>query len=115
MKYRTKYKLISLLKLPLTRQMLIDLVDSLWRDPVTTLRKYRVVPTGVIDNVNKEFTIADNVIPGSEEVFKDGVLQNLTTQYTITYGPETTITMVTAPSNLRYTSVIVVNYSINVV
>jgi hypothetical protein len=77
-------------------------------------RKYRVTPTGVINGSNLVFTIADNVISGSEEVFKNGVLQTATVNYTVSYGATTTITFIAeyVPSNVGYNDVLSVNYSI---
>ena len=75
-------------------------------------RKYRVTPTGTVNASNVVFTIADLVISGTEEIFKNGMLLTATVDYTITYAATTTITFVLAPSNLSYTDVIVINYSI---
>jgi hypothetical protein len=76
-------------------------------------RKYRVTPTGTVNGSNVVFTIADNVISGTEEVFKNGQLLAPTTDYTISYAATTTITFVIAPSNADgFTDSVVVNYSI---
>ena len=77
-------------------------------------RKYRIVPTGVINNSNTAFTIADLVLSGTEEVFKNGMLLNAGAgnDYTISYGATTTITFAEAPNNSGFTDVILVNYSI---
>lgn len=76
-------------------------------------RKYRVTPTGTVNASNLIFTVTDNVISGTEEIFKNGQLLAPTTDYTISYGATTTITFVIAPSNAGgFTDVIVVNYSI---
>lgn len=75
-------------------------------------RKYRVTPTGTVNGSNVIFTVADLIISGTEEVFRNGILQTPTTDYTIAYAATTTITFVVAPSNLSYTDIIVVNYSI---
>jgi hypothetical protein len=77
-------------------------------------RKYRIVPTGVINNSNTAFTITDLVISGTEEVFKNGMLLNAGAgnDYTIAYGASTTITFAEAPNNSGFTDVILVNYSI---
>ena len=77
-------------------------------------RKYRVTPTGTINGSNGVFTIADNVISGTEEVFKNGVLQTATVNYTISYGATTTITFIAeyVPSNVNYNDILAVNYSI---
>ena len=75
-------------------------------------RKYRVTPTGTVNNSNVVFTVADLVISGTEEIFKNGMLLTATVDYTITYAATTTITFTVAPSNLSYNDVIVVNYSI---
>ncbi len=75
-------------------------------------RKYRVTPTGTVNGSNVVFTIADNVISGSEEIFKNGQLLTATADYSITYGATTTITFTVAPLNTGYSDVIVINYSI---
>ena len=77
-------------------------------------RKYRVVPTGTINNSNTTFTIADLVISGTEEVFKNGMLLNAGAgnDYTISYGATTTITFAEAPNNNGFADVLLVNYSI---
>lgn len=75
-------------------------------------RKYRVTPTGTVNGSNVVFTLADLVISGTEEVYKNGMLLTATVDYTISYGATTTITFTMAPSNLSYTDIIVVNYSI---
>ena len=75
-------------------------------------RKYRVVPAGTVNASNVIFTLADLVISGTEEIFKNGVLLTPTIDYTIVYAATTTITFAIAPSNLSFTDVIVVSYSI---
>jgi hypothetical protein len=77
-------------------------------------RKYRIVPTGVINNSNTAFTITDLIISGTEEVFKNGMLLNAGAgnDYTISYGATTTITFAEAPNNTGFADVILVNYSI---
>lgn len=78
-------------------------------------RTYRAVPTGAVNGSNVTFTLAANVLSGTEEVFKNGILMNAGAgnDYTITYGATTTITFATAPSAASsYTDVILVNYSI---
>jgi hypothetical protein len=75
-------------------------------------RKYRVTPTGTVNGSNTIFTLADLVLSGTEEVFRNGILQTPTVDYTITYAATTTITFAVAPSNLSYTDIIVVSYSI---
>ncbi len=80
-----------------------------------SVRTYRAVPTGVVNGSNAVFTLAANVISGTEEVFKNGILMNAGAgnDYTITYGATTTITFATAPSAASsYTDVILVNYSV---
>jgi len=80
-----------------------------------SVRSYRVVPTGTVNGSNAVFTLAANVISGTEEVFKNGILMNAGAgnDYTITYGATTTITFLTAPSAASsYTDVILVNYSV---
>lgn len=77
-------------------------------------RRYRIVPTGVVNNSNVTFTIADLVVSGTEEIFKNGLLMNAGAgnDYTIVYGATTTITFLEAPNNTGYSDVILVNYSI---
>ncbi|MHC1773855.1 MAG: hypothetical protein AB9834_00440 [Lentimicrobium sp.] len=78
-------------------------------------RTYRAVPTGAVNGSNVTFTLAANVLSGTEEVFKNGILMNAGAgnDYTITYGATTTITFTTAPSAASsYTDVILVNYSV---
>lgn len=77
-------------------------------------RTYRVVPTGSINGSNNTFTIAANVLSGTEEVYKNGILQNAGAgnDYTITYGATTTITFATAPSSTPFADIILVNYSV---
>lgn len=75
-------------------------------------RKYRVTPTGTVNGSNVVFTIADLVISGTEEVFKNGVLQVATVDYTITYAATTTITFTVAPNSVDYIDNLMVNYSI---
>lgn len=80
-----------------------------------SLRSYRVVPTGTVNGSNAVFTLIANVISGTEEVFKNGILMNAGAgnDYTITYAATTTITFITAPSAASsYTDVILVNYSV---
>ena len=55
MKYG-KSKLLSILRLPLTRQMLRDLVDSLWRDPVGD----RHVTALTFDEITRILTLTQN-------------------------------------------------------
>lgn len=77
-------------------------------------RVYRATPTGTINGSTTAFTIAANVLSGTEEVFKNGVLMNAGAgnDYTITYGATTTITFATAPSSAGFTDVLLVNYSV---
>ncbi len=79
-----------------------------------TARTYRATPAGTVNGSNAVFTIAANVLSGTEEVFKNGLLMNAGAgnDYTITYGATTTITFATAPSNTPFTDVILVNYSV---
>jgi hypothetical protein len=77
-------------------------------------RVFRAAPTGAVNGSNAAFTIASNMVSGSEEVFKNGILMNAGAgnDYTISYGATTTITFLTAPSALGgYTDVIIVNYT----
>ena len=79
-------------------------------------RKYRVTPSGTINASNLVFVIAELVISGTEEIFKNGVLLAPTTDYTVTNNTpvgQTTFTMVVPPSNAGgFTDTIVLNYSI---
>jgi hypothetical protein len=77
-------------------------------------RVFRAAPTGAVNGSNTTFTIASNMVSGSEEVFKNGILMNAGAgnDYTIAYGATSTITFLTAPSSLGgYTDVIIVNYT----
>ncbi len=80
----------------------------------------RATPTGLVNSSNRIFTLTANVISGTEEVFKNGVLMNAgaynggvgpINDYEITYGATTTITFHTAPSGSGYADTILVNYS----
>jgi len=77
-------------------------------------RSYRIVPTGSINGSNTVFTLTANVLSGSEEVYKNGMLMNAGAgnDYTITYGATTTITFLTAPSSTPFADIILVNYSV---
>lgn len=77
-------------------------------------RFYRATPSGLVNGSNTQFTIAANVVPGTEEVFKNGLLMNAGAgnDYTITYGASTTITFLTAPLGTSFADVILVNYSV---
>lgn len=54
----------------------------------------RETPTGTINGTNAAFTLANAVLAGSEEVYLNGLLQTLTSDYTISGS---TITFVAAP------------------
>ncbi len=77
-------------------------------------RFYRATPAGLVNGSNTQFTIAANVLPGTEEVFKNGLLMNAGAgnDYTIAYGATTTITFLTAPSGTPFADIILVNYSV---
>jgi hypothetical protein len=77
-------------------------------------RFYRATPSGLVNGSNTQFTIAANILPGTEEVFKNGLLMNAGAgnDYTITYGATTTITFLTAPLGTSFADVILVNYSV---
>ena len=77
-------------------------------------RFFRATPAGLVNGSNTAFTIAAQVISGSEEVFKNGMLMNAGAgnDYTITYGASTTITFLTAPSGTPFAETILVNYSV---
>lgn len=53
-------------------------------------------PTGLINSINKTFTLQYTIIPGTEHVFVNGILQeivedyNVVTDNTIVFFPETT-------------------------
>lgn len=55
----------------------------------------RETPSGTINGSNAIFTLANTPISGTEQVFLNGVLQALTTDYTISSA---TITMIPAPT-----------------
>ncbi|MGV8961794.1 MAG: hypothetical protein ACOH2V_00165 [Candidatus Saccharimonadaceae bacterium] len=77
-------------------------------------RIYRAVPSGTVNGSNVIFTFVANIMSGSEEIYKNGILMNAGAgnDYTITYGATTTITFATAPSNTPFADIILVNYSI---
>jgi len=64
-------------------------VDSLFPDVIT-----REEPSGLINGSNSIFTLMNIPYPGSENVYLNGILQNVTSDYTIT---DNTITFVVAP------------------
>jgi hypothetical protein len=53
------------------------------------------VPSGTIDGTNKVFTLGSTPITGSVSVYLNGILRQVTSDYTIS---STTITFITAPS-----------------
>lgn len=66
------------------------------------------VPSGLINDSNVTFTLAHTPTAGSEHVFLNGVLQNITSDYTISGD---TITFVTAPPvSPDSTTVLLVSY-----
>lgn len=68
----------------------------------------REVPTGTINGSNTVFTLAHTPTAGSEHVYLNGLLQTITTDYTITGA---TITFTTAPQvGSDFTTVLVVSY-----
>ncbi len=77
-------------------------------------RFYRATPAGLVNGSNTQFTIAANVLPGTEDVYKNGLLMNAGAgnDYTIAYGATTTITFLTAPSGTPFADIILVNYSV---
>lgn len=54
----------------------------------------RETPGGAINGSNTAFTVANPLVAGSEELFRNGILQDITTSYTIS-GQN--ITMIVAP------------------
>ena len=67
------------------------------------------VPTGAIDNSNKDFVLANTPIDGSVRVYLNGQRLKLTTDYTITGA---TITLNTAPySDVNYTDIVTADYN----
>jgi hypothetical protein len=106
-------------ELPLATQSLAGLLSSTDKtklDDITDIgvRSYRVTPTGDVNNTNKVFTIAQDIVSGSEEIFLNGLLQNggAANDYTITYANPATITFNVAPDNAPFVDVILVNYSV---
>jgi len=77
-------------------------------------RTYRATPAGTVNGSNTAFTIAALMLPGTEEVYKNGMLMNAGAgnDYTIAYAATTTITFLTAPSNTPFVDVILVSYSV---
>lgn len=76
---------------------------------IRELRKYRQPVSGVVDGTNKAFTISEATIAGSEEVYVNGLMQNVgeTNDYTISGS---TITFNTAPA---VNGIILVSYDKN--
>ena len=58
------------------------------------LNFYNEVPSGTINGSNVTFTLANTPYAGSVSVYLDGLIQRITTDYTISGS---TITFVTAP------------------
>lgn len=78
-------------------------------------RTYRATPVGTINGSNTDFTIAQTVLSGTEEVFKNGLLMNagVGNDYTVTYAANLmTITFAVAPQSTPYADVILVNHSV---
>jgi len=65
---------------------------------------FNEVPTGTVDGVNAAFTLANTPVAGTVQVFKSGLLQTPTTDYTVS---GTTVTFVVAPAG---GSVLLVHY-----
>lgn len=55
----------------------------------------REVPTGLVNGANTVYTLANTPVAGTDEVFLNGLLQDITTDYGISGA---TITFVTAPA-----------------
>lgn len=64
-------------------------------DLTTTNFVFNEVPSGTVNGSNTTFTLANTPTAGTEQIFLDGVLQELTTDYTISSA---TITMIPAPA-----------------
>lgn len=70
--------------------------DALSADNFT----FNEVPAGVIDGVNVTYTLAQNPNPATSlQLFKNGLLLRLTTDYTLSGS---TVTMVVAPTGGSY-------------
>lgn len=89
-----KASIRTILKDPIISLLRADLI-RVWYDIGGTgdLQKYRIVPTGAINSVNRTFVLPDIPIAGTEEIFVNGILQ-LPTDYTLA---GTTITFDNAP------------------
>jgi len=80
-------------------------------------RYYRIAATGAVNGSNLVFTWAYTVASGSEELFKNGQLQNANAgvDYTITYGATTTVTfsLDSVPKSVDgYTDVILMSFDV---
>lgn len=64
-------------------------------DLTTTNFVFRETPSGTVNGSNQIFTLANPPTFGTEQIFLDGVLQELTTDYTISSA---NITMIPAPA-----------------
>lgn len=71
-------------------------------------RTFKAVPAGLKNGANTIFTVAANVQDASEEVFFNGALLNLGTDYSVTYGATMTVTLSFSPVA---TDIILINYS----
>lgn len=68
---------------------------------------YNETPSGTINGSNVTFTLANTPTSGKVTIYKNGVLQAPTTDYTISGG---TITFVTAPNTNPYSDILTANY-----
>lgn len=73
----------------------------------TTNFVFNETPSGTINGSNVTFTLANTPTSGKVTVYKNGVLQAPTTDYTISGG---TITFVTAPNTNPYSDILTANY-----
>lgn len=75
---------------------------------------FRAALTGLINGSNVTYTISALILPGTEQLFKNGQLltQGAGLDYTISYGTTTTITMTSAPSSAGFVDTLLINYSV---
>lgn len=85
--------------------------DNTWGTPVGTLTAsnfiFNEVPSGTINGSNVTFTLANTPTSGTVQIYKNGLRQTLTADYTISGS---TITFSTAPSNTGFSDVLIADY-----
>lgn len=85
--------------------------DNTWGTPVGTLTAsnfiFNEVPSGTINGSNVTFTLANTPTSGTVQIYKNGLRQTLTADYTISGS---TITFSTAPSSTGFSDVLIADY-----